>query len=92
MNPNRCRSFECIGFRPGGRVYYWYASPALQAPAGLDYAVGAMGDVDGDTLTGSFSYQSDTGNTGAGVIADGISACVAGLPPNNLLNCTPTQY
>lgn len=93
-NPQACSTFGCIGFVPPSQVYYQYLSPNRLATPGQppEYAVGAIGDLDGDLRTGSFSYQSSNAGTGFGQITDGLSACPAGISASSLQNCAPARY
>lgn len=89
-----CTAFACIGFAPSGPVHYSYVSPSGSfggAGAPNEYAIGAAGDVDGDSQLGSYSYQ--TANTGGpvGLLNDGISTCPL-MPAGTLHNCSPTVF
>jgi type IV pilus assembly protein PilA len=90
-----CGQFSCIGFRPSGDVYYQYATNTVSAAAAVtaDFAAGALGDLDGDGKSGSFSFQTANG-TGAtvGAVADGLSACLAGQPPSEVIDCAVGLY
>ena len=96
-----CMQFGCIGFRPDGDVYYLYDSPAIQVvAAGMvgEFAIGAVGDLDGDTMLAGFAYGTDNLGTqmtvsesAQGQAMVGVCAATAG-PPSIVLDCTPGIY
>jgi type IV pilus assembly protein PilA len=80
-----CTQFTCIGYKPAGQVYYVYASPHRQAvgTTTAEFAAGAQGDLDGDTVEGAFCYQSSSevnvavGQVGCLAGAGGLNNCAA---------------
>ena len=49
-----CTSFDCMGFKPEGDVYYAYACEASED--GMHYTCAALGDLDGDGEYSLFVY------------------------------------
>ena len=100
-NIMNCMEFGCIGFRPDGDVYYLYDSPAIQvvaAGAVGEFAIGAVGDLDGDGMMAGFSYATDNLGTQMTVFESmqaeamvGVCAMTMG-PPSIVLDCTPGVY
>ena len=89
-----CISFDCIGFEPPNRVYFQYFSPGTQAIGATppEFAVGAVGDLDGDNRRSSFCYQSSNNGTGFGVITVPETACLSGIQSATLHNCNPANF
>lgn len=90
-----CTEFTCIGYKPAGWVYYEYRSPhRLAGAAGVtaEFAVGAQGDLDGDTNMGQFEYGSanQVGATNA-VINSGITGCGA-ISAGEVTDCNIGKY
>lgn len=56
----RCASFECLGYRPSGDVYYSYACTATRTPAGSDVTCAAVSDLDGDGYSHVFVLAAST--------------------------------
>jgi type IV pilus assembly protein PilA len=88
-NVAACTSFDCIGFVPDGWLFYQYVSPANPSPP--EFAIGAVGDVDGNNVPGSYSFQSNH-TTSFGLIGDGISSCPVGIPSGAPFHCTPFEF
>ncbi len=88
-----CTSFECIGYRPDGDVYYQYESNHRAAAAAVtpEFAIGAEADLDGDMNNGQFSYGSDNQNSGSAVIAPAMLACAAANAAE-VFDCAPGTY
>ncbi|MEO1232151.1 MAG: prepilin-type N-terminal cleavage/methylation domain-containing protein [Myxococcota bacterium] len=91
-----CVSFECIGFRPSGQVYYSYDSTGESAAGEPDFCVGAIGNLDGDGTNGEFEYQSDNDAMNVGqhfTCAPGAGPCGAALAtPGEVIDCLPGVY
>ena len=91
-----CISFECIGFRPDGDVYYNYDSPHLAAAAGTppEFAIGAIADLDGDGTNGEFYYGSDNVGSMMAVMDSGITTMCAAtaINPSEVFDCLPGIY
>ncbi|MEM7676945.1 MAG: prepilin-type N-terminal cleavage/methylation domain-containing protein [Myxococcota bacterium] len=94
-----CVSFECIGFRPDGNVYYIYVSPHTPAAAGApaEYAIGARADLDGDAAFGEFLFGSNNAgvNPSVNFMTTGITGgpCVAGgVTAGEVFDCAPGVY
>ena len=92
--PADCTSFDCISYEPSNDVYYVYASPAIQVPPGasIEFAIGALGDVDGNAANGGFSFQSSNIGNGIGQLWDGISPCPLGVPAFSIYECVPGEW
>ena len=92
--PLACDSFNCIGFEPPAKVFYQYFSPALPPAPGrpAEFAVGVIGDLDGDSVVGSFSYQSSNIGTGFGQIGALATSCLPGITAGILENCSPANF
>jgi len=93
-NPSDCTSFSCIGFEPPSHVFYQYYSPGRLSATNLpaEFAVGVVGDLDGDSRNGSFAYQSSNLGTGFGQVAVPETSCLAGITAGILENCSPANY
>ena len=91
--PDMCTSFECIGFRPDGDVYYIYDGnhQIAMGTTVAEFAIGAEADLDGDGTNGQFSYGSDNANSGGAVIAPMTLACMAGNAAE-VFDCAPGTY
>ena len=92
---NVCSQFDCIGYSPSGQVYYRYRAPHRIAGTAVtaEFAAGAQADLDGETTHGSFSYQSSNQtNTTNGIMADGLSNCLAGIAGGFVQDCRPGSY
>jgi prepilin-type N-terminal cleavage/methylation domain-containing protein len=93
-NIGACSSFECIGFKPPSKVYFQYTAPSRSPSPGIppEFAVGAVGDLDGDNRQSSFCYQSSNEGSGFGVITAPSTSCLAGVQSATLHNCNPANY
>ena len=91
-----CVSFECIGYRPDGDVYYVYESPHQIADgmAVAEFAIGATADLDGDMVLGEFYYGSDNVVSGMAVVVSMLApACVpAMVSAAEVFDCVPGVY
>ena len=93
-----CTSFECIGYRPDGNVYYNYDSPHQLAAgtAVAEFGIGAVGDLDGDGMNGEFYYGSANAAvaSGMGVVASGVTtACTpTAITGAEVWDCVPGVY
>ena len=87
-----CASFECIGYRPAGNVYYGYESIGESAMGEPDFCVGAVGDLDGDGTNGSFEYQTDYDATMVGILDCTNAACGLLMETNEVIDCNPGVY
>jgi len=90
-----CQEFSCVGYKPAGQVYYQYVGSARQATQTItaEFALGAQGDLDGDTVVASFSYQScNVVMQSVGQIADGMSMCNQGISASEVTDCTIGVY
>ncbi|MEO1335642.1 MAG: prepilin-type N-terminal cleavage/methylation domain-containing protein [Myxococcota bacterium] len=96
-----CISFECIGFRPDGNVYYVYVSPHQAAAAGApaEYAIGARADLDGDGVFGEFLFGSNNVGVNPSVnalttplTATGPCAAAGGVTAGEVFDCSPGVY
>ena len=84
-----CTSFECIGYRPSGLVYYQYDTADGDA---FDFVIGATADLDADTTFGIFGYLADgNGDTTAGAPAGLSTGCLATVV-SEVQDCTPGSY
>ncbi|MBK8012709.1 MAG: prepilin-type N-terminal cleavage/methylation domain-containing protein [Deltaproteobacteria bacterium] len=89
-NSSACNQFSCIGFQAIGRVYYQYYSPhqAATAAAESEFCASAQADLDLDGDRGEYEFQSDEGETGAGVLDCALTACPAGIEAWETMNCS----
>ena|GEM_PF-1322211 len=89
-----CGAFDCIGFEPPAPVYFQYYSPGTISQAGIasEFAVGAVGDLDGDSRQSSFCFQSSNSGSGFGSITVPQTACQAGVESTVLHNCNPANF
>ena len=87
--PAACNTFECIGYRPTGLVYYSYDTENGNI---FDFAIGAQSDLDGDGTLGQFGYLAD-GNGDTTVAAPaGRSAGCDGTIVSEVQDCSPGAY
>lgn len=99
-NQADCMTFECIGYRPAGPVYYSYSAGGTTLTAGAalaaEFTVCAGGDLDDDGTDGGFVYQSnETGAAATDVTADdGCAGTCAGMdwPSGEFSDCAPNIY
>jgi type IV pilus assembly protein PilA len=95
-----CTSYECIGYRPSGDVYYDYIV-AIVGMQGVipEFAACGAADLDGDTMQGGFQYG--TGNNQAGMNVLGVAPCnglvamtcaAAAGPSSEVVDCDPTNF
>jgi len=93
LTPAACTEFACFGVAPTGTLLYSYAARAFGAPSQIEFALGALGDNDGDLVQGSYSIQSaNAGGSAVGLNTDGISACLVGIPKDELVDCRPGAF
>lgn len=96
LNPALCTEWACLTWEPAGDVYYSYASPALQvgvhATPSIEFAVGAIADLDSDGVTSGYSTQSANDGTGVGKVVDAFTGCPVGLPAFQFFECTPGAW
>lgn len=103
-----CVSYECIGYRPSGDVYYDYVTDAQPAAAGQapEFTTCARADLDSDGVGGGFLYG--TGNAPgamsmailadtAGCAALGAAICMVGVnptdaPASEVVDCDPQNF
>lgn len=99
-----CISYECIGYRPSGDVYYDYnavAQPAV-VPMAPEFTICSRADLDSDGMGGGFLYG--TGNDPLAmsmtILADGgacaglgAGICAAGTAPaSEVVDCDPQNF
>ena len=98
---NACTTFECVGFRPDGDVYYNYDSPHRTAMGTItpEFGIGAIADLDGDGTQGQFYYGSanDAMLSGSAIIPSMIAtmgACgtITMVNASEVFDCTPGSY
>lgn len=93
-----CMTFECIGYRPSGDVYYSYDSmatnPAAMVAGESEYCIGALGDLDNDTTMGGFEYQSfnDPGGARVATCAPGGNCAGALAAGADFADCFPGVF
>lgn len=94
-----CDRFKCIGYEPAGQVYYIYQGAFQSAVGGAvaEFAVSAVGDLDGDTTLASFAFgtANATGATGAVVVAPSagsLCSTAGGWNANEVVDCSPGVY
>lgn len=96
LNPAACIDWGCLVWSPAGHVYYSYASPALQigvhATPSIEFAIGAVADLDTDGVQAGYSVQSANDGTGVGKLVDAASGCPVGLPAYQFFECVPGTY
>jgi type IV pilus assembly protein PilA len=106
MSIPSCTSYECVGYRPSGDVYYDYATSIVDVGGGMvvEFTTCATADLDGDGTAGGFQYG--TGNDVAtlmGMIsavapAGGCAALGAGVcapansPASEVVDCDPQNF
>ena len=84
-----CTSFECIGYRPSGLVYYQYDTASGNI---FDYVIGAAADLDADTSFGVFGYLADgNSDTTSGTPAGLSASCIATII-SEIQDCSPGVY
>ncbi len=95
----QCTYFSCMGYKPAGEVYYNYQISVQQPGAGAgseaEFAIGAVGDLDGDDKNASFAMESCNSFdcTKGGVLTPpAISVCPAGVVPLEVVDCTIGTY
>ncbi|MCB9654736.1 MAG: prepilin-type N-terminal cleavage/methylation domain-containing protein [Deltaproteobacteria bacterium] len=93
-NAGACNQFSCIGFQAVGRVYYQYYTPhqVATAAAESEFCASAQADLDHDGNHGEFEFQSDEGETGAGVLDCALTACPAGIEAWETMNCNLSGF
>ena len=93
-NLGACQAFDCIGFEPPAPVYFQCFSPGTLPQAGVpsEFAVGAVGDLDGNSQPSSFCFQSSNNGSGFGSITVPETACQAGVESTVLHNCNPANF
>ncbi len=93
-----CTTFECIGYRPDGDVYYVYDSPHRPATGAqtAEFGIGATGDLDGDGNMGEFYYGSanDLTLSGMAIVMSGAAATCAPamITASEVFDCIPGVY
>lgn len=96
LNPGACTEWACMVWEPAGNVYYSYASPALQigvhATTSIEFAIGAVADLDSDGIPSGYSYQSANDGSNVGKVVDGATGCPVGLPASQFFECTPGAW
>lgn len=96
LNPAACTEWACLAWEPAGELYYSYASPALQvgvhATTSIEFAIGAIADLDSDGVPSGYSVQTSNDGTGVGKVVDGATGCPVGLPAFQFFECTPGAW
>jgi len=90
-----CLQWDCIGFRPAGDVYYVYDSVTRLAAAGTtpEFSAGAVGDLDGDGMMGSYCLETTNDPTVLnGALACAVATCAAASTPWEVNDCNPGIY
>jgi type IV pilus assembly protein PilA len=106
--PASCTSFDCIGYKPSGDVYYTYATNWQSASAGVtaEMTVSSAADLDGNAAYGSFGFCTNN----KAVAGNGASSCFgiafpaagpgpacalaagAPTPAGEVLDCSPGVF
>ena len=84
-----CTSFECIGYRPSGLVYYQYDTANGNS---FDFAIGAAADLDGDTTSGVFGYLADGNGDTTAAAPGGLAAGCLATVVSEVQDCAPGAY
>lgn len=96
LTPAACTEWACLGWEPSGHVYFSYASPALQvgvhATTSIEFAIGALADLDSDGIVAGYSLQTANDGTGVGKVVDLLSGCPVGLPAYQYFECVPGAW
>ena len=81
-SPANCTSFDCIGYKPAGMVYFRYALARQQAAVGVaaEYVGDATGDLDGDGTFSELCLGSANETAMTDVIIDGAQVMCIGYP------------
>ncbi len=88
-----CVSYECIGFKPEGQLYFSYATTAGAGAMGEPaFNIGAIGDLDGDTVQSAFSYSSDADSDNTSEVLFGPCGGVEMDVPGRVVYCTPDVF
>ena len=101
---NNCMSYECIGYRPSGDVYYDYDTMIVDVGPAMvsEFTTCSRADLDSDGAMGSFLYG--TGNAPGSdsmisIIANnncdpnGVGVCVAATAPaSEVVDCDPQNF
>ena len=95
-----CASYECIGYRPSGDVYYDYTTTIVGMTGVIpEFATCGAADLDGDGTQGGFQYA--TGNDSMGVNVLAVAPCsglvamtcaAAAGPASEVVDCDPTNF
>ena len=84
-----CTSFECIGYRPSGLVYYQYDTANGNA---FDFAIGATSDLDADTSSGVFGFLADSNGDTTAAAPGGLSASCVETIISEIQDCAAGVY
>ncbi len=66
---NQCVTYECIGYRPAGDVYFQYQTAIAAPPALPNYTSASSGDLDADGMANVWVFGTDNNNTGMIAVA-----------------------
>lgn len=104
MAQGDCQSYECVGYRPSGDVYYDYDT-TTRDPAGAvtpEFTTCALADLDSDAAMGGFQYGTgnDPGaasmtvqvNARCSALNGNASCTVAVAPANEVVDCDPRAF
>lgn len=92
-----CRTWECMGYRPAGAVYFRYDVVTPQDVLPPDYTASAESDLDADGHFGLWAYGTDNDRQAVGGTAQNDPApgpCRAkwGLVAERIVNCEPDLF
>lgn len=88
-----CTTFDCIGYRPAGDVYYDYSTVTQTAPGNSpEFAACAGADLDADTMRGSYTIQTLNNTLAANPLACPTADCGAGQTPWEVVDCMNGVY
>lgn len=92
LNLGSCASFECIGYRPAGDVYFQYATSIVPPPAVPNYSVASSGDLDANGVRNVWVFGTDNAAIGA-IQAPPVFPCAPLAPvPQEISKCDTTAF
>jgi type IV pilus assembly protein PilA len=102
MGVFNCNTYECIGYRPSGDVYYNYNTVGVNPAPGVatEFTTCATADLDSDGTRGGFLYGTGNAVVAASMLiaanarctAIGTACTLANAPASEVLDCDPRAF